>query len=280
MDRSTGWSMWHLSRSERRHISCESRQRRGHNGACAPLHRHFIRKERDVKEIGVLTYYIGQKYIVLQKLRETESGKGWERGEPVKIDISTVDAYQGQECKTVLLDIVVAHIGSGSEILPQIIYASLDNVENTYFFSYKYIHRQIFSSLYIHKSAHVRDAHRLCCALTRAKDCLVVFMQLSLLLNSAKMAQYKKQAATSDFARDAFDRGLVSIDDRHIDTSEEGIAARKRWSTRQTDTNLRNQRIEQDRAIQHNLTVARQYDLGNAGVDNAPKPQTPARKTA
>lgn len=124
-------------------------------------------------------------------------------------------------------------------------------------------------------SAHVRDAHRLCCALTRAKDCLVVFMQLSLLLATAAAKQAKLKAAISDFARDACVRGLVSSDER-LDDSPEGIELRSKWGLSKTRYELKRSKKEQDAIVTSGLRTAKGYTPLDARKEGRRQFQTPS----
>ena len=160
--------------------------------AIAKMVNHFISKGVSIKEMGILTYYIGQKYVILRKLRETGQGQAWEATDP--IDISTVDSYQGQERPIIFLDIVVAHVMPDRP-------SQVDDDESDDDDDPRLKKANDFGKA--RASNYVREAHRLCCAVTRAKDCHVTFLQAALILGSAKENQRKSRAAISDFARDA-----------------------------------------------------------------------------
>ena len=69
---------------------------------------HLIKEGAHPKDIGMLTYYNGQKPCVMKHLREVihPSGElGWEVFE--RLELSSVDAFQGQECEYTAVDFVI-----------------------------------------------------------------------------------------------------------------------------------------------------------------------------
>jgi hypothetical protein len=202
-----------------------------------------------IGEITVLTYYTGQKFCVFMKLREVvgDNGRTWE---PTECEISSVDAYQGQESTAVILDIVVAHphgtmqgnAPTEDDEFSEDEDSPLHTHDNTR-----------------HISAHVRDGHRLCCALTRAKDVLIVICQTSPLLATSNKTQSKARAALSEFIKDAYDRGLVVDEDAQLDTSPEGTALRVNWGEVQTKALIDSSLMEQEANLLTNLRKARKY---------------------
>jgi len=204
-----------------------------------------------ISDIAVLTYYTGQKFITIQKLHEraTVNDRNWE---VASTQISSVDAYQGQEAPFVIVDLVVAHLPRGTQSS-----TTSDVDDDTEIDSDEDGLESHGKSRSLRISPHVRDGHRLCCALTRAKDCLVVFMQLSVVLGSTKKSQTKERAAISDFARDAVDRRLVYDDDKHLDTSPAGLKMRAQWTARHQQHVLGKQKEEMHLAIRSHLRIAK-----------------------
>ena len=226
--------------------------------AIAELVNSFLAEGQAITNMVILTYYTGQKYVILQKLRQTANpstdGQSWEVG---SIGISTVDAYQGQERPIVILDFVVGRLGTNAQEHVSPDEDDEDDLGENKGFATGHDSRA-------RASAYARDAHRLCCALTRAKDCLVVFMQTSLLLATAKSKQRKARAAVSDCIRDAMERGLVYNDNHHLDSNPEGLQMRAKWSSAQEESELAKLMEAQNKSIRSNLRTAKHY-ISNTG---------------
>lgn len=148
----------------------------------------------DINEIAILSYYIGQKYIIMQKLKEvagkSKNDKAWALGE---VQISTVDAFQGKEIRYGIVDMVYGDRGGSSK--------DDDGSDSEGNLQPSSKTKRILQ--------HAADSHRLCCALTRFIDGLVVVCQKSSLAITAKAKQSKEKAAISQLIRNAHDRGLI-----------------------------------------------------------------------
>ena len=179
-----------------------------------------LAKGVEPSEISVLVYYTGQLDVVIHKIEEKAQagGRTWQ------FDVgrvSSVDAFQGEENEFVIIDVVVAH-QRGQQTANQ----QDDNVDPN--------ESDEEDSPDGGKSSgkvtsHVKSPNRLCCALTRGKNCVVVFCQLATIIGTAKAKQNKQNASISVMARDFIDRGLVYHDYDHLDTTPVSVEQRKAW---------------------------------------------------
>ena len=203
-------------------------------------------------DIAILSYYTAQKLVTIRKLQATASsepdGRTWEFGD---VEVASVDAFQGQQARIVIVDMVSAHLRAHTNPDRRTITdaAGLEEGETS-------------NAPYL--SAHARDAHRLCCAVTRARDGLIVLTQATLGMAGSKDMMSKNKAAVREFLKDAFQRKVLYQDEDHIDTSEEGIAMRARWSEEQNKKE-RTQRLQQRAAlVAGGLQRPRRNDGGKA----------------
>lgn len=123
--------------------------------------------------------------------------------------ISSVDSFQGEENEFVFIDIVTARAVI-KEKSNQGAGVDSDEGDDETFEGYKRSGQV---------TAHVKSAHRLCCALTRGKNCVVVVCQFAALLGTVKPVQLKANAAIGAMAKDFIDRKLVYHDYTSLDTS-------------------------------------------------------------
>ena len=93
-------------------------------------------------------------------------------------------------------------------------------------------------------TAHVKSANRLCCALTRGRNCVVVVCQLAAILSTVKQSQLKANASVSCMAKDVLDRKLVSHDYTSADTSPAGEAMRAAWDQTKIESELHRKKME------------------------------------
>ena len=187
-------------------------------------------------DITILTYYTSQKFVTAMKLqaKASESGRTWTIRD---VEISSVDAYQGQENRIVVLDVVVAHSRlSKTDPIPARDNDDFDEDGN----------RRVEVSNSVFMSSHARDPHRLCCALTRAKDALIAIVQGTLIARSTHTRQSKRRAAISDFFFDAYQHGLVYADWHHTDSSPEGLAEKAAWERAQDEAELNEIMLERE----------------------------------
>ena len=198
-------------------------------------------------DITLLTYYTGQKFLTITTLK-AHAGVNQRSWQIDRVEKSTVDAFQGQESRIVLVDVVVAHYHSDGDELVQDADADV-NDPNTF-----------YAQLNLPRlSAHVRDAHRLCCGITRARDALLFFMQISVAMATAKASQTKGRAAISEFVHDAMSRNLIYVDQEHFDTSPEGERLRASWSAAQAQRARVKRKAERDAMIAKGLHRARKW---------------------
>ena len=189
-------------------------------------------------DITILTYYSGQKFVAASSLqaKATESGRTWAIDD---VKLSSVDAYQGRENRIVILDMVVARLRlSGNDPI-----SAQDHDDDS---SDEDDDRRAEVSNSAIMSSHVRDPHRLCCALTRARDALVTIVQGSLVMRTFQARQSKERAAISEFFRDADERKLVYVDWDHGDRSPEGLALRASWDQARIDAELESRKLERE----------------------------------
>ena len=194
--------------------------------AIAALVDEFLAKDVKPAQISVLTYYTGQMTLVIQKIeaKTDATGRQWQLGVS---QVSSVDAFQGEENEFVIVDVVVAHQrqaggaitddsdGSGDEEGP----AGLKRSGTV--------------------TSHVKSANRLCCALTRGKNCVVVVCQLSALLKTYRPKQTKASAAIGNMAKDCIDRELVYHDYTSLDSDPSTEDTRAKWDQARRDDELR-----------------------------------------
>ena len=128
-------------------------------------------------EIGILSFYTGQKKLM---------GSVLERSPDNKIRLSTVDRFQGQQIEVIILDVVAANDDS--------VEAEQDDEE--------------FGIKFEHLTSHVSNPNRVCMGITRPKDCLVVVGQFRTMLSRSK----RKRTAICELAMDALDRELLYRD--------------------------------------------------------------------
>ena len=175
-------------------------------------------------EITVLVYYTGQLSVMVHKLEETTKMK-WRLG--AGSQISSVDAFQGEENEFVIVDIVVAHQrGQQKRGAADADESEEDDGSEGFRRAGKV-------------TAHIKSANRLCCALTRGRSCVVVVCQLTALLGSVKNKQTKDNAAIGAMAVDFLDRGLVYHNFDLLDTSPIGEETRATWDASKLDSELR-----------------------------------------
>lgn len=177
----------------------------------------------DARTLKVLCYYRGQMRLMRTKIDEqveTEEENGWTKKKKRQIEVSTVDAFHGKESDIVLLDFVAAK----DNLLPKTAkdaFREEDDDED------QGLEEHI---RYDRATAHVKDAHRLCFALTRARWGLFVFCQQALLERSIKMNKTKASNSVAFMINDARERDLIFNDYAHEDTSEDGQAMLLRWN--------------------------------------------------
>lgn len=172
--------------------------------------------------IVILTMYKAELKLLILKVSKSEDGQKKYRA------ISTIDAYQGQEGSVVILDLVVAK----------------------HFTDYKLNYRAAQYNVaveadadedgpqqatYSNVTAFTRDYHRLCVALTRAINGLIVVGQLARLLSSLVRAKDPMANTLHSLATDAMDRELIATDKSHFDTHPKATKENEALKKRQSD---------------------------------------------
>ncbi|KAI4194986.1 MAG: hypothetical protein LQ346_003565 [Caloplaca aetnensis] len=171
------------------------------------------------QSIVVVTMYKAQLKLLILKIARMDDGQ-------LKYHlISTADAFQGQEGSVVILDLVVAKYFGNYKIIPK----SYDRDEE----GQEGATNQVASGgAYTNISTFARDHHRLCVALTRAQNGLVIVGQIARLLSSLIKSNNPMVNTLYDLAKDALERKLVAHDKMHLDTHPETqqkhVAIRKR----------------------------------------------------
>lgn len=218
-------------------------------------------------EISVLTYYTGQLNLVIHKIEERTqaSGRQWQYGVG---QVSSVDSFQGEENNFVFIDVVVAHKRGEQKGVKDDGNESEDDDGSEGFKQAGKV------------TGHVKSPNRLCCALTRGKDCVVVFCQLVALLGTAKSKQQREKAAISAMALDFMDRNLVHHDYDSLDTSPISEETRATWDAAKLAEEKRRNKNEDFSFLSTYQKTARNARITEQTEDNTPKVyRTKSRRT-
>ena len=186
--------------------------------------------------IKVLTYYQGQRRLLLSKISQTN----WPPAIKKAIVVSTVDSFQGREARVVIVDIVAAkdklrNLGHQQHETPE------DDDDND--------DEDIGGENYIKAgmvTGHVRNFNRLNVALTRGRDSTIVVCQAALLVVSHRAGRSKASNPLANLIGDAKGRKCISHDDTE-DMHPESVKSRKDLSQeklRQLRVSQRNQDLE------------------------------------
>lgn len=233
-------------------------------GRIATLVDQTLSRGVDMSKITVLAYYTGQLSLVGHKIEATAeaNGRSWKLGSGFQI--SSVDAFQGEENEFVFIDIVVAHQRVQK---PEADAEDSDNDDGSEGF---------ISTGRV--TAHVKSANRLCCALTRGRSCVVVVCQLSAIMGTVKQTQQKSSAAVIAMAKDFLDRKLVYHDNSSIDTSPVGEATRKEWDEERLKAELRKKQADNLNFLQSQSVKANRARYIEDFKDNRAKVYRPASR--
>ena len=172
--------------------------------------------------ITMLTYYAAERTMLEQELvaKYTDNGLQWE---VKKVKLKTLHSYQGQQNAVVILDIVIAYHSANREGWHDSQVDDSDDEDDA-------DEEDMNSSRIRYITAHVKDANRLCCALTRAKDGLFVICKGETILGGRSNRRCsKEQGAIREMFLDAHTRGLVYQDYETRDNSPEGVKMRQGW---------------------------------------------------
>lgn len=203
----------------------------------------FLRGGIAPHDIGILTYYVDQKLLNIKLLSQANASGGnvWEVNE---IDVDTVDAYQGREIRVGIVDIVVAT-------------READNDPGSYIEG---------GSL----SDHVKDARRLCSALTRSKDILVVVYQASALTLRSDKKRTRQRATLMKMVADAHKRGLIYNDTTHLDTHPDAIDERRAMTAREQALDLEQWNFQKAAYVRHSLPRALKIEMFPTAMEELP----------
>ena len=178
-----------------------------------------------VSDITVLTYYSGQKVLTSTKLRQIARHGAEDQWETDEIEVRTVDSYQGAESHIVILDMVVGTFGltptksskakaaaKGRDVEMR----DVGDMSDTDADDDSQSHQAVTTVL----STHLRNAGRLCTAVTRTQDGLAVVLRASTIV-SHKARLSEERATLTDFYFDALDRKLVYHDSKGYEWTPE-----------------------------------------------------------
>ena len=203
------------------------------NPASADAVLHFARRllVNDVSpgNITILVYYKGQRGLIKAKAARVPD-------EPRlgEIEIKTVDAFQGAQNKFILLDLVSAGFRAPANK------RSADAESSK-------------ATTGIMPTAHLREPNRLCCALTRAEDGLVVFMNSATIFrNWNGNTTSAARRALQDLVKDGYARGVIWRDNKTIDTSAEMKELRAHWTQQAIDQAIRDDFLKTSSALYDN----------------------------
>lgn len=177
-------------------INSTSLQNHANADRLAILVDQTLAKGVPLDKIKVLAYYTGQIPLVCHKIEQkaAEKGRSWEYGPSYQI--SSVDAFQGEENEFVFVDIVVAHHKANQTADTAVENDPEEGPEG--------------STRSGTVTGHVKSPNRLCCALTRGRSCVVVIGQLSAIFATVQSTRpLKATAAISAMAKDLVDRKFI-----------------------------------------------------------------------
>ncbi len=159
------------------------------------------------QSIVVVTMYKAQLKLLILKIARIDDGQ-------LKYGlISTADGFQGQESSIVILDLVLAKYFRNYQVNEQS-GLSFDKPAEGETIDPLAAVGQAYSNV----TTFARDYHRICVALTRAINGLVVVGQVARLLTSLIRTNNPLVNTLHALAADALERGLVVTDITHVDT--------------------------------------------------------------
>ena len=128
--------------------------------------------------------------------------------------VNTTDSYQGQECGVSIIDMVAARICK----------LGLASVE-----------AGGSGSGYASASAYVKNANRICVALSRGRCGIFIFCQAALLISTWSAKRPSRANIAYLLVEDANDPGLVYNNWSTMDSDPRGVVARRVLSSRQAE---------------------------------------------
>ena len=176
---------------------------------------HFLKtKVIEAAMIKILTYYQGQRRLLIRKIAE----RPWPRATKDAIEVSTVDAFQGREARIIIVDTVAASYGlDRRQPLPSRANDAAGDDED--FGGEDYVRAGIVTG-------HVRNPNRLNVALTRGKDATIVVCQAALLASNIRKTRGKQINAIGNMIADATERNC-RFDDNMEDSHPESVEIRE-----------------------------------------------------
>lgn len=174
-------------------------------------------------DIIVLAYYAAERQLIRGKLRKQVGNEV----DSLRM-AGTVDSFQGQERKVVIVDHVVAYqfieLHSG-EIRGKAQGIEEDPQEDDQV-------RDVIRDVGFMKgmTSHTKDRNRLNTALTRAKDGKIMLLHASTVMLDDGKKTPEHYSAIHCMVQGAINRGCYFYDDTHVDTSEEGKKERERYT--------------------------------------------------
>lgn len=169
--------------------------------AIMKLVRNFRTEGIEVSDIGVLSFYGGQKRTITRVLAQdgTET-----------LHISKVDSFQGQEIGVIIVDVVAANSNLADAAAEE---AEEDgNAESE------------FASAFTRLTAHVANPNRICTAITRGQNSVIIVGQLRAMVGKVTKTT---NSAIAELAANARERGLVYTDKETLDSHPAAIAERE-----------------------------------------------------
>lgn len=176
------------------------------------------------EDIIILTLYKAQMKLITSKIGRAEDGR------TVYKDISTIDAFQGRESRVIVLDLVVARDYDDYRSTPMFQTHGTDTAEDgeedEELVDVKIRTGQKYDTI----SAFARDPHRICVALTRARDGSIIVGQQSLLLHSTNTDKDIRWNTLNTMVRDLRKRKLIHSDTTTLDSHPDAIKERHQMS--------------------------------------------------
>ena len=195
-------------------------------------------KTRTVKAgmIKVLTYYQGQRRLLLSKISQTNRPPAIKKA----IVVSTVDSFQGRESRVIIVDIVAAKDKLSNLRRPQ-----QETPEDDDEYDDEDIGGENYSKAGT-VTGHVRFFNRLNVALIRGRDFTIVVCQAALLVVSHRAGRSKASNPLANLVGDAKGRNCISHDNTE-DMHPDSVKSRKDLSQeklRQLRVSQRKQDLE------------------------------------
>ena len=222
-----------------------------------------IHPKMEGEAIVVLTYYAGQLSIITSFL--TENAPTEEIHDKVKkIRIFTVDKYQGEQAKYIILDTVVARP------VPPKIRGQKRDYTGTYTEAREQAEDET-GPMFIpdhHLSPHIKEPGRVCCALTRAEAGLVIICNAETCRSLLKKGVSKNHQALGLAIQNLQGRKLMYND--HV-TVELGTSADEISGRKAENKNAQQKNEEQIMFMNKSVGVSKNSSRGPGRAGKAPE---------